>query len=323
MSRSVVASLPLRQCMLPGVMAICLLLPAPGAAQAQKKKSGGSSKQKVLQLLRENTVLHKDLTYARIGSRSLKLNLALPKNAKSPTPLVIWIHGGAWAHGSKDEVSPAAALLLVGYAVAHVEYRLTGEAPFPAQIHDCKAAVRWLRANARRYNIDPDRFAAWGGSAGGHLATLLGTTSGHRELDGNVGDDTGVSSEVQVVCNYFGPLDFPAMMEASRDTTDDLKQAIEQFFGDATPEEREAIIQLASPLAHVSRGDAPTIIVHGDKDSIVPISINRSFPDALKKQGVRTEMVVIRGAGHGGKEFFERKLLLQIVAFFDRAFKGR
>ncbi|QDU38101.1 Carboxylesterase NlhH [Maioricimonas rarisocia] len=295
--------------------AVLVLVLTPNHAHAQKQ----SGKQKAIQAIRENSDLHRDLTYASIGRRELKLNLAVPKNVTSPTPLVIWIHGGAWAHGSKDAPTPAAAFLLAGYAVASVEYRLTGEAPFPAQIHDCKAAVRWLRANAGRYNLDPDRFAAWGASAGGHLATLLGTTSGHRELDGNVGDNTGVSSEVQVVCNYFGPLDFPAMLDTASDLPDRLKQAIEQFYGGATPEERRALTELASPLSHVSDGDAPVIIIHGDKDPIVPLSVNRGFPRTLRQHGVPVEMIVLPGAAHGGKEFWNPKLLRQIAAFFDKA----
>ncbi|MFG0335816.1 MAG: alpha/beta hydrolase fold domain-containing protein [Maioricimonas sp. JB049] len=294
---------------------VLVILLEPSDVQAQKKPG----KQRLREMLRENATLHRDLTYATIGQRALKLNLGVPKNATAPTPLVIWIHGGAWAAGSKDDPTPAVAFVLAGYAVASIEYRLTGEAPFPAQIHDCKAAVRWLRANARRYNIDPDRFAAWGASAGGHLATLLGTSGGHPELEGDVGEHVGVSSDVQAVCNYFGPLDFPAMLDTVDDLPDRLKPAIEQFFGDATPEKRRALTELASPIAHVSKGDAPVIIVHGDKDPIVPLSVNRGFPRALRQYGVPVEMIVLPGAAHGGKEFFDPKLLRQIAGFFERA----
>src|SRR5574338_458156 len=146
----------------------------------------------------------RNVEFAKPDGIALHLDLYLPANARN-APLVIWIHGGGWADGDKDN-PPGLSLLKHGYALASVEYRLTDRAPFPAQIHDVKAAVRFLRANAARFGLDPERFGAWGESAGGHLAALLGTTSVRGELEGDEGV-TGVSSRVQAVCDWYGPTD--------------------------------------------------------------------------------------------------------------------
>ncbi len=130
----------------------------------------------------------KDLEYGKAGGRAMLLDLYLPEKGNQPMPLIIWIHGGAWMSGSKDNPSPALRFTADGYAVAQVGYRLSQEAKFPAQIHDCKAAVRWLRANAQKHNLDSNKFAAWGSSAGGHLVALLGTSGGVADLEGSVND---------------------------------------------------------------------------------------------------------------------------------------
>ena len=151
-----------------------------------------------------------DVEYAKIGTKSLKANIFLPEKGDGPFPLVIHIHGGGWSGGSYKSLPPNAEELIAGgYAVASIQYRLSGEAIFPAAIQDCKLAVRWLRANAKQYNFDPDRFAAWGSSAGGHLVALLGTSGGVKEFE--VGDHPEASSKVQAVCDWFGPTDFSQM----------------------------------------------------------------------------------------------------------------
>ena len=148
----------------------------------------------------------KGLEYGKASSRAMLLDLYLPEKGGKPMPLIIWIHGGAWLGGSKDDPSPALPFTAEGYTVAHVGYRLSPEAKFPAQIHDCKAAVRWLRANAQKYNLDRDKFAAWGASAGGHLVALLGTSGGVADLEGNV-NDLKESSRVQAVVDWYGDRD--------------------------------------------------------------------------------------------------------------------
>ena len=149
----------------------------------------------------------RDLVYARAGAKDLLLDLYLPEGAPRPLPLVVWIHGGGWRNGAKEQ-TPARRLVERGYAVASINYRLSGEAIFPAQIHDCKAAVRWLRANAAKYGLDAGRVAAWGSSAGGHLVALLGTSGGIMELEGGLGN-ADQSSRVQAVVDFFGPHGFP------------------------------------------------------------------------------------------------------------------
>src|SRR5262249_12029455 len=147
--------------------------------------------------------IERDATYAKVGKdRELKLDLYVPEKAEGKLPLVVWIHGGGWRGGTKTG-TPAGGLAMAGFVVASVEYRLSGEAQFPAQIEDCKAAIRWLRANAEKHHIDPHRVGVWGGSAGGHLVALLGTAGDQKTWD--VGENTDQSSRVQAVCDYFGP----------------------------------------------------------------------------------------------------------------------
>ena len=145
--------------------------------------------------------LERDIEYARVGEKKLLLDLYQPEKATGPLPVIVWVHGGGWQGGSKDGCLPAQlGFPQRGYAVASVDYRLSSDASFPAQIEDCKAAVRWLRANAKKYNLDSDRFGAWGSSAGGHLVNLLGVTSGTRDFDGR--GNLSFSSRVQAVCSY-------------------------------------------------------------------------------------------------------------------------
>ncbi|HCS51001.1 MAG TPA: hypothetical protein DIW81_05320 [Planctomycetaceae bacterium] len=277
--------------------------------------------QKLRQLLLEKSSLHRDLEYARVDNRSLKLNLAIPNDATSSTPLVIWIHGGGWNSGSKDAPSPAVAMLLVGYAVASIEYRFLDDAPFPAQIHDAKAAVRWLRANAGKYNIDPDKFAVWGASAGGHLASLLGTSGGVEDLEGTVGNHVGVSSRVQVVCNYYGPTDLTFWFgkDGNEFTLPGKLAEVPSKMFRTTVRDRQAEAEIFSPISYVSREDPPVIIVQGDKDPIVMIEHNRGFVTSLKENRVKVEAIVLAGAGHGGKEFMNPNLLKRLAEFFNMA----
>jgi acetyl esterase/lipase len=147
-----------------------------------------------------------DLQYVEHGHERNRLDLYLPEKAESRLPLIVWIHGGGWQAGSK-EACPTVYLAAKGYAVASINYRLSQHAAYPAQIEDCKAAIRWLRANAAKYHLDPDRVGVWGGSAGGHLVALLGTTAGMKELEGK-GGNLDQSSRVQCVVDFFGPTDF-------------------------------------------------------------------------------------------------------------------
>ncbi len=240
----------------------------------------------------------RDLEYGRVGERPLRLDLYLPEDTTKPRPLIIWIHGGAWLAGSKDGGSPALQFTGNGYAVAHVGYRLSGEAKFPAQINDCKGAVRWLRASVRKYQLDPDRFVAWGSSAGGHLAALVGTSGGVKELEGAV-NDLKESSRVQAVIDWFGPTDLLRMNETESDRRHDAPNSAEsKLIGGPLLENKDKAAK-ASPTTYVSKDNPPFLIMHGDRDLEVPIRQSEILAEALKKAGVDVTFIPMKGAGHG------------------------
>lgn len=206
-----------------------------------------------------NTTVSKeifDLVYARVGARPLCLDLYLPEPQQRPTPLVVWIHGGAWRQGDRRTHCVATCLLPHGYAVASVSYRLSQEAIFPAQIHDCKAAVRWLRAHAEEYGLDPTALGAWGPSAGGHLVSLLGTTQGVPELEGELGN-LEHSSAVQAVCDWFGPTDFRRMNDYPGDQDHDAPDSPESQLIGGPIQEHPDLVARANPVTYVSGNDPP------------------------------------------------------------------
>jgi len=240
----------------------------------------------------------KDLEYGRASGRAMLLDLYLPAKSEKPVPLIIWIHGGAWMGGSKDNPSPALRFISDGYAVAHVGYRLSQEAKFPAQIHDCKAAVRWLRANAAKYNLDPNKFAAWGASAGGHLVALLGLSAGLKEMEGTVNDLTQ-SSKVQAVVDWFGPTDFLHIGDPESDLRHNAPDSPEsKLIGGAILEHKDLAAK-ASPIMYVSKEAPPFLIMHGDKDRTVPFNQSELLYSALSKAGAPVTFVPVKGAGHG------------------------
>jgi acetyl esterase/lipase len=210
-----------------------------------------------------------------------------------------------------------------GYAVASINYRLSQHAPFPAQIHDCKAAVRFLRAGAAKYNINPDRIGVWGGSAGGHLAALLGTSGDVKELEGN-GESTGVSSRVQAVCDFFGPADLLTLAEQSGpDTTlkhDAPNSPASLLLGGPILEHKDEA-RRASPVSYVTNDDPPFLIVHGDRDNTVPIGQSKELHEALQKGGVDSKFMVIKGAGHDAS-ILTPETVRAVLEFFDKHLKG-
>ena len=266
--------------------------------------------------LPEGTKVLRDLEYVKGGHERQKLDLYLPK-ADGPLPLVVWVHGGAWRTGSKDGGGPALPLLARGYAVASINYRLSQHAAFPAQIHDCKAAVRWLRANAKEHRLDPDRIGVWGGSAGGHLVALLGTTAGHKGLEGDLGY-TDQPSRVQCVIDFFGPADFTSMpAQLAQNATGPVAQLV----GGPVSENKEKAA-LASPVTHVTRDAAPFLIVHGDKDATVPLAQSEKLAEVLKKAGAEVTLVTLEGAAHGGAPFTNPENRKKYDEFLDKHLKG-
>jgi acetyl esterase/lipase len=238
-----------------------------------------------------------NLEYAKPDGHALHLDLYVPKGATGPLPLVMWVHGGGWLAGDRSD-GFFLPVVKSGFAVASIDYRLSQVAIFPAQIYDCKAAVRWLRSNAAKYNINPNKIGAAGASAGGHLVALLGTTNGDPQLEGDEGI-TGVSSDVQAVVDYFGPTDFTAIkQDATPEQLRNLNDPVTRLFGGPVFDHMD-LARLASPMAHVSSKACPFFIVQGDQDNIVPPSQSVHLNDALKKAGVSSELVIVKGAGHG------------------------
>jgi acetyl esterase/lipase len=247
-------------------------------------------------------VVKRNVEYAKPDDKPVALDLYLPKTSDGPVPLVIWIHGGGWQAGSKNGC-PAVPFVRDGFAVASVDYRLTDRARFPAQIHDCKAAVRYLRAHANEYNLDPARFGAWGASAGGHLVAMLGCTCGNAECEGsNLGNEKE-SSAVQCVCDWFGPTDFTVIKESANDPYN-VGAMLTKLFGGKMSEKQD-LVKLASPSLHVKKTQTPGmkippfLIVQGDKDPLVPMEQSRELSDKLKEAGVEQELVIVEGQGHG------------------------
>jgi acetyl esterase/lipase len=233
-----------------------------------------------------------DVVYAKVGDRELKLDLARPAD-KGPHPAVVVIHGGGWRMGNKRDVRPwIEALAQRGYVAAGVAYRLAPDHVFPAQIEDCKTAVRFLRTNADTYGIDKDRVAAMGYSAGGHLACLLGLTDDSVGFDGKLYPKE--SSRVCCVVDYFGPTDLAGFGKDESAQRSMLGPLIGAKFSEK-PEAHER----ASPVKYVKKGAPPFLIFHGTKDWIVPIEQSRALANKLKDVGGSVKLVEVVDEGHG------------------------
>ena len=261
----------------------------------------------------------RDLVYERVNGAVLTLDLYCPEKVSGSLPVIVWIHTGGWSKGRKERC-PAVALVQDGYAVASIDYRLTSTAPFPAQIEDCKAAVRWLRANASTYHLDPDHIGVWGHSAGGHLAALLGTSGGVRELEGT-GDNMSYSSRVQAVCDVAGPSDLVRLyQEASQsrgDKSGKVMYDVAALVG-GSAEKNITTATAASPIHYVSKDDPPFLIIHGENDATIPVTQAESFAAALKAAGVETTLEIANGRGHGAGGPNSQPM---IKAFFDKYLK--
>ncbi|HET6568103.1 MAG TPA: alpha/beta hydrolase, partial [Rhodothermales bacterium] len=245
----------------------------------------------------------KDIAYVAHGHARQKLDLYLPAESEKPRPLIIFIHGATFRDGDKADV-PALRYVRQGYAIASVNYRLSQDAVFPAQIEDCKAAVRYLRANAGTYRLDPDHFGVWGISAGGYLAAMLGTAGDRTEWDG-VGGYRDVSSRVQAVVDWYGPTDF-LQMDAHRTPTGVVHDAPDspesQLIGGPIQEHPDLVAD-ANPAAYATADDPPFVIVHGLDDPLVPHHQSLLLFDALLGVGNNAALLTLLGQGHGGEAF--------------------
>ena len=257
-----------------------------------------------------------DIEYRRIGDKSLTLDL-YGQPADSPLPVVIWVHGGAWRMG--DNKQPPAVPLLTdnGFAVASIRYRFSQEALFPAQIQDCKAAVRWLRAHAHEYHLNPDKIGAWGASAGGHLVALLGLAVDVPTFED--GDHLDQSSQVQAVCDWYGPTDFLQMDSHALDSSpfphDTADSPESQLVGGRIQENRDKVA-VANPITYITGGHPPFLIMHGDQDPLVPFHQSQLLHEALTAAGEEVAFRPVVGAGHGGEGFRTPAVLQQVADFF-------
>ena len=291
-------------------LAFVLALGAPAPAQPKGPK------------LPDGTSEHRDLRYGEHKERNT-LDLFVPKSEK-PLPLIVWVHGGAWQGGSKEGNNPALPFLAKGYAVAAINYRLSQHAVYPAQIQDCKEAVRFLRANAKKYNLNPDAFGVWGASAGGHLVALLGTAGGAKDLAPADGPNKDVSDKVQCVVDFFGPTDLLKMGEQagakSKFDHNSPDSPESKLVGGAIQQNKEKAAK-ANPITYASKETPPFLILHGDADPLVPLGQSELLHEALKKAGVPSELVVIKGGGHGGPGFASKENQEKIAAFFEKHLK--
>lgn len=253
-----------------------------------------------------------NVVYATVAGKPLALDLHLPAGVANP-PLVVYLHGGAWKDGSRAQYP--AFLVQNGYAVASLDFRSTNEAPFPANVHDIKAGLRFLRAKAREYGYDPQRVALAGASSGGHLAALVGVTAGVRELEGIEGDHTDQSSAVQAIVSWFGASNLTTILAQSTPGGLEVRApALRQLFG-GTPEQKPELARLASPVFHVDARDPPLLLLHGDQDLQMPINQLHELDGAYERAGLAARTFVLHGVGHDGGPFFQGKPVEVVVAF--------
>jgi acetyl esterase/lipase len=260
--------------------------------------------------------IDQDIAYSKVGSRELKLDIARPAEGDGPFPAVLVIHGGAWRQGNKADVRPILPQFVEhGFVAISPEYRFCPQNAFPAQIHDVKAAVRWLKVNAKKYRIDPDRIGAMGFSAGGHLAMMLGLTSPNDGLEGDVSAGAP-DSRVKAVVNYFGPTDL-----AAKDIPDICKPWVKDFLG-GSPQDRPDAAAKASPLTFVSKDDAPVLTFQGTKDSLVPYNQAIKLAEAMSSAGVPGRVELILGADHGWAGAEMARTVNETFGFLDRYLKA-
>lgn len=272
----------------------------------------------------------RDVEFAQVDGHPLLLDLYRPV-VEDDVPAVVMLHGGGWMLGDRtmfaaERIEP---VVRRGVAVASASYRFTDVATWPAQLHDVKAAVRWLRANAQEHGLRAERVGAWGASAGGHLALMLGLTGGRDELEGDVGGHTGLDSSVQAVCSLFAPADFQALARYTPDPALKFPDFARDLPEGPSPQARlvgvEDVIEdleaarAASPITYAGQGDARFLLLHGDADPLIPVSESQALFRALEDAGQDATLLVIAGANHEGPEFAQLPVLAAVAEFFADA----
>jgi acetyl esterase/lipase len=261
---------------------------------------------------------HKDVIYATANGTDLKLDIYLPEGIASPA-IVIWVHGGAWRSGTKANVPPL--FFENEFAVASLDFRQSTQAPFPAAIHDIKAAIRFLKGNADRYKYKASRIAIAGSSSGGHLAALVGSTNGNQTLEGGLGNYLKESSEVHAIIDYFGASNLTTILAQSTPHGLSVRKPALQLLLGAQPEDTVALAKLASPVFHIDKQDPPLLILHGDQDPQMPINQSHELEGQYKKQNLDVQFEVVYGAAHGGDVFFSGEYATLAINFLRRTLK--
>lgn len=262
--------------------------------------------------------IKRDIEYARVNGHALALDLYIPKsNIRSP--LIVWVHGGAWRSGSKANM-PLTNLVAKGYSVASVDYRLSTEAKFPAQVHDIKAAIRFLRARGKEWGLPSEKIVIAGDSAGAHLAALVGVSNRHAELEGTVGDSRDHSSSVQGIISFYGASNLTTILSQSPPHGLSVRvPALDLLLG-GQPEALPEVARLASPIFHVDASDPPLLLLHGDQDPQMPIKQSYELRDAYESAKLPVQFAIVAGGVHGGKGFYDPERTETVEKFLRSSF---
>jgi acetyl esterase/lipase len=267
------------------------------------------------------TVIARDIEYARVDAQPLLLDLYQPEGAAA-APLLIWVHGGGWEAGSKAQM-PLTGLVERGFAIASLDFRPASAARFPAQIHEIKAAVRFLRGQAAHYGYDASRIGILGASSGGHLASLVGVSAGDAQLEGALGEHRDESSAVQAIVSYFGASNLTTILAQSTPFGLGVRTpALQRLLG-VLPDDAQALARLASPVSHVDAADPPLLLLHGDQDPQMPINQSHELEGAYESAGLEAGFIVVHGAAHGGDGFYAAQNLDRVAAFLDEQLRTR
>jgi acetyl esterase/lipase len=265
---------------------------------------------------RPSIVKMANIEYATVDGERLALDLYMPADADNP-PIIVYVHGGAWQFGSRDSVSPI-DLVDHGFAIASVSFRLSPVAPLPAQVHDIKGAIRFLRANAARYGYDASRLGITGVSSGGHLAALVGLTNGSEPHEGEIGGNTGVSSDVQAIVSYFGASNLTTILAQSTPRGLNVREPALDLLLGGSVEEQINLARFGSPVFQVDANDPPLLLLHGDQDPQMPINQAHELHGVAKEHGLDVHFEVVHGSGHGGNAFFDEARTQLVADFFER-----